>query len=127
MTFKVSFKVSFKSRLSRVQTTLKQRLRPEPIELELDVVEQLIVQHLLRVEQASFAELSDAVLAARSTADQQQVRLSLIRFESFRLVQRILHPELEPGKQMSFTLTADGRRLKRVIPDQPRSRIQTWL
>ncbi|MCY4618899.1 MAG: hypothetical protein OXD50_10200 [Chloroflexi bacterium] len=119
--------MSLKSRLSRVRTALKQRLRTDPIEIELDVVEQLIVQHLLLVEQASFAELSDAVLAARPTADQQQVRLSLIRFESFRLVQRILHPELEPGKQMSFTLTADGRRLKRVIPDQPRSRIQTWL
>ena len=123
----MTFKVSFKTRLSRVRAALKQRLRPDPIEVELDVVEQLIIQHLLRVEQASFAELADAVLGARPTADQQQVRLSLIRFESFRLVQRILHPELEPGKQMSFTLTADGRRLKRVIPDQPRSRIQTWL
>ncbi len=119
--------MSFKSRLDRIRETLTHRLRPDPIEIELDVVEQLVVQHLLLVEQASFAELVDAVLAARPTADQQQVRLSLIRFESFRLVQRILHPELEPGKQMSFTLTADGKRLKAVIPNQPRSRIQTWL
>ena len=109
--------------LSRV----KRRLRPEPIEIELDVVEQLIVQHLLRFEQASFDELVVTVLNARPTADQQQVRLSLIRFESFRLITRILHPELEAGQQMSFTLTADGRRLKAVIPEQPRSRIQTWL
>lgn len=105
----------------------KRRLRPEPIEIELDVVEQLIVQHLLRFEQASFDELVATVLNARPTADQQQVRLSLIRFESFRLITRILHPELEAGQQMSFTLTTDGRRLKAVIPDQPRSRIQTWL
>ena len=91
------------------------------------MVEQLIVQHLLRVEQASFEALVDAVLTARPTANQQQVRLSLIRFESMRLLQRLLHPELESGQQMSFTLTADGRRLKAVIPAAPRSRIQTWL
>lgn len=103
------------------------RLRAEPIEIELDVVEQLIVQHLLRVDQASFGNLVDAVLAARPTANQQQVRLSLIRFESFRLIQRILHPELDSGQQMSFTLTSDGRRLRAVIPAQPQSRIQTWL
>ena len=112
---------------SRLRTALKRRLRPEPIEIELDVVEQLIVQHLLLVEQASFDELVEAVLVSRPTADQQQVRLSLIRFESMRLAQRILHPELAPGHQMSFTLTADGRRLKAVIPAVPRSRIQTWL
>ncbi len=106
---------------------IKRKLRPEPIEVELDVVEQLIVQHLLLVEQASFDELVDAVLVARPTANQQQVRLSLIRFESFRLIQRILHPELEAGKQMSFSLTSDGLRLRAVIPDLPRSRIQTWL
>ncbi len=119
--------MSIRRRIATLGTTLKRRLRPEPIEIELDVVEQLVVQHLLLVEQASFDELVDAVLVARPTADQQQVRLSLIRFESFRLIQRILHPELEPGKQMSFTLTADGRRLKTVIPAVPRSRIQTWL
>ncbi|MCY3734594.1 MAG: hypothetical protein OXG42_09975 [Chloroflexi bacterium] len=119
--------MSFKSQLVKARAALKQRLRPEPIEIELDVVEQLIVQHLLLVEQASFDELVDAVLVSRPTANGQQVRLSLIRFESFRLINRILHPELEPGKQMSFTLTPDGRRLKTVIPAVPRSRIQTWL
>ncbi len=119
--------MSFASRLASLSASLKQRFRPEPIEIELDVVEQLIVQHLLLVEQASFDELSEAVLVARPTANQQQVRLSLIRFESFRLLQRILHPELEPGKQMSFRLSPDGQRLKAVIPAQPRSRIQTWL
>lgn len=119
--------MSIAARLTRLRAALKQRLRPESIEIELDVVEQLIVQHLLLVEQASFDELVDTVLNSRPTANQQQVRLSLIRFESMRLINRILHPELEPGKQMSFTLTADGRRLKAVIPAVPRSRIQTWL
>ena len=106
---------------------VRRRSRPEPIRIELDVVEQLIVQHLLRVEQASFEELVDTVVAERYTADAQQVRLSLIRFESFRLVQRLLHPELDPGRQMSFTLTADGRRLGKVIPAEPRSKLQTYL
>ncbi|MCY3569208.1 MAG: hypothetical protein OXH38_11305 [Chloroflexi bacterium] len=119
--------MTIRERLSKIRSLIKQRLRPEPIEIELDVVEQLIVQHLLLVEQASFEELVDAVLVSRPTANQQQVRLSLIRFESFRLINRILHPELEPGKQMSFTLTADGLRLRAVIPAVPRSRIQTWL
>ena len=106
---------------------LKRRLRPEPIRIELDVVEQLIVQHLLLVEQASFEELVEAVLAARSTANAQQVRLSLIRFESLRLATRLLHPELERGKRMSFVLTEDGKRLRQVIPPQPRSSLQTYL
>ena len=119
--------MSIRANVRKLGAVLKQRLRPEPIEIELDVVEQLIVQHLLLVEQASFDEIVDAVLVSRPTADQQQVRLSLIRFESMRLAQRILHPELEPGAQMSFTLTADGRRLNAVIPSVPRSRIQTWL
>lgn len=115
------------ARWQRLRERLKQRLRPEPIEIELDVVEQLIVQHLLRFEQATFDELTAAVLSGRPTADQQQVRLSLIRFESMRLLQRLLHPEMEAGKQMSFTLTADGRRLRKVIPAVPQSRLQTWL
>ena len=116
-------KATLRDRLAR----LKRRLRPEPIRIELDVVEQLIVQHLLLVEQASFEELVEAVLAARSTANAQQVRLSLIRFESLRLATRLLHPELERGKQMSFVLTEDGKRLHKVIPPQPRSSLQTYL
>lgn len=106
---------------------LRRRVRPEPIRIELDVVEQLIVQHLLLVEQASFEELVEAVLAVRSTANAQQVRLSLIRFESLRLATRLLHPELERGKQMSFVLTEDGKRLRQIIPAQPRSSLQTYL
>ena len=116
-------KATLQDRLVR----LKRRLRPEPIRIELDVVEQLIVQHLLLVEQASFEELVEAVLAIRSTANAQQVRLSLIRFESLRLATRLLHPELERGKQMSFVLTEDGKRLRKVIPAQPRSSLQTYL
>lgn len=106
---------------------IKRRVRPEPIRIELDVVEQLIIQHLLLVEQASFEDLTAAVLFARPTATAQQVRLSLIRFESLRLAARLLHPELERGKQMSFLLTADGRRLRQVIPPHPRSSLQTYL
>ncbi len=119
--------MTIKARLTSFRAALKRRLRPESIEIELDVVEQLIAQYLLLVEQASFDELADAVLVARPTANQQQVRLSLVRFESFRLIQRILHPDMEPDAQMSFRLTADGRRLKTVIPTQPHSRLQTWL
>ena len=113
----------------RIQALLA-RLRParrEPIEIELDVVEQLIVLHLLRVQQAPFDDLIEAVLAERPTANAQQVRLSLIRFESLRLATRLLHPEEEPGKQMSFTLTDDGRRLRKVIQAEPRSSLQTYL
>ena len=118
---------TLRRRWGQLRSWVKRRLRPEPIRIELDVVEQLIVQHLLLVEQASFEELVNAVLAARSTATQQQVRLSLIRFESLRLAARLLHPELEPGRQMSFVLTEDGKRLRQVIPAQPRSSLQTYL
>ena len=114
-------------RLRAGWTSLRRRLRPEPIRIELDVVEQLLVQHLLLVEQASYDELIKAVMFARPTATAQQVRLSLIRFESLRLATRLLHPEMERGKQMSFVLTADGRRLRKVIPAQPRSTLQTFL
>ena len=106
---------------------LRRRLRPEPIRIELDVVEQLIVRHLLLVEQASYDQLIEAVMFARPTATAQQVRLSLIRFESLRLATRLLHPEMERGKQMSFVLTPDGRRLQKVIPAEPRSSLQTFL
>lgn len=118
---------TLRRRWAQLRSWVRRRLRPEPIRIELDVVEQLIVQHLLLVEQASFEELVEAVLTARSTATQQQVRLSLIRFESLRLAARLLHPELEQGRQMSFVLTEDGKRLRQVIPAQPRSSLQTYL
>ena len=106
---------------------LRRRLDAEPIEIELDVVEQLVVLHLLRVGQATFDELAGAVLAARPTANEQQLRLSLIRFENFRLIRRVLHEDEDLTRPVAFALTRDGRRLRQVVPAEPNARIQTYL
>ena len=114
-------------RLRAVLAALDRRINPEPIEIELDVVEQLVVLHLLRVEEATFDELAGAVLASRPTANEQQLRLSLIRFENFRLIRRVLHEDEDLTRPVAFALTRDGRRLKRAVPAQPNARIQTFL
>lgn len=106
---------------------LRRRLDAEPIEIELDVVEQLVVLHLLRVERATFDELAGAVLASRPTANEQQLRLSLIRFENFRLIRRVLHEDEDLTRPAAFELTRDGRRLRQAVPAQPNARIQTYL
>lgn len=106
---------------------LRRRLDAEPIEIELDVVEQLAVLHLLRVDQATFDELAGAVLASRPTANEQQLRLSLIRFENFRLIRRVLHEGEDLTRPVAFALTRDGRRLRQAVPAHPNARIQTYL
>ena len=106
---------------------LDRRINPEPIEIELDVVEQLVVLHLLRSGEATFDELAQAVLAERPTANEQQLRLSLIRFENFRLIRRVLHEDEDLTRPVGFALTRDGRRLERAVPARPNARIQTFL
>lgn len=106
---------------------LDRRINPEPIEIELDVVEQLVVLHLLRSGEATFDDLTQAVLAERPTANEQQLRLSLIRFENFRLIRRVLHEDEDLTRPVRFALTRDGRRLERAVPARPNARIQTFL
>ena len=110
------------------------RLRPDRIEVELDVVEQLILVHLLRVDSAIMQDLRDAVLAARRTANAMQVRLSLVRLESLRLIERVpeglgegQRPDSGGSGGRRYRITRDGKRLRRVIPLDPRSAIQTHV
>lgn len=110
------------------------RLRPDRIEVELDVVEQLILVHLLRVDSAMMQDLRDGVLAGRRTANPMQVRLSLVRLESLRLIERVPdglgegeRPDSGGSGGRRYRITRDGKRLRRVIPLDPRSAIQTHV
>ena len=110
------------------------RLRPDRIEVELDVIEQLILVHLLRVDSAMMQDLRDGVLAGRRTANPMQVRLSLVRLESLRLIERVPDGQGEGERPDSggsggrrYQITRDGKRLRRVIPLDPRSAIQTHV
>jgi hypothetical protein len=119
--------------LARLRRAWK-RLRPDPIDVELDVVEQLIMVHLLRFGSGLQQDLRDHVLLSRRTANEMQVRLSLIRLESLRLIERDPEdPELGGGTARPgaggrrYRITRDGKRLRRVIPADPRSAIQTHV
>ncbi len=111
------------------------RRRRDPIDIELDVVEQIVLLHLLRFKAAYALDLRDEALAARSTAAEQQVRLSLIRLESLRLIQRdetvapelALEPGGKPDRGRRYVITPDGRRVARILPTPPTSSIQTRL
>ncbi|MXY79853.1 MAG: hypothetical protein F4Y94_09245 [Chloroflexi bacterium] len=110
------------------------RLRPDRIDVELDVVEQLILGHLLRFETGLQQDLRDTVLISRRTANEVQVRLSLIRLESLRLIEREPDdPEqidggVRPGAGgRRYRITRDGKRLRRVIPLEPGASIQTHV
>ena len=110
------------------------RLRPDRIDVELDVVEQLILGHLLRFETGLQQDLRDTVLISRRTANEMQVRLSLIRLESLRLIER---EHDEPAQDAGapppgaggrrYRITRDGKRLRRVIPLEPGASIQTHV
>ena len=65
---------------------LWRRLQPERIEIELDVVEQIMLNHLIRYGTAPALDLMQEVISTRPTANEQQVRLSLIRLDSLRLI-----------------------------------------
>jgi len=101
--------------------------RHEPINIELDVVEQWMLLHLLRFEQASTSDLREVVLTNRRTASEQQVRLSLIRLNSLRLIAMDTTPTLAPGQDRVYRITKDGKRLRVAIQVPPRSSIQTYL
>ena len=66
-------------------------------------------------------DLRDHVLAERPTANVQQVRLSLIRLESLRLLEGEERAEREAGSRVvsgggrRYRLTRDGARLRAVI------------
>lgn len=101
--------------------------RHEPINIELDVVEQWMLLHLLRFEQASASDLREVVLTNRRTASEQQVRLSLIRLNSLRLIAMDTTPTLDAGQDRVYRITKDGKRLRVAIQVPPRSSIQTYL
>ena len=103
------------------------RRKREPINIELDVVEQWMLLHLLRFERASSSDLRDVVLANRRTASEQQVRLSLIRLNSLRLIDMDTTPTLEAEQDRVYRITKDGKRLRVAIQKPPRSSIQTYL
>ncbi len=113
-------------RLARFHWPLR-LARHEPINIELDVVEQWMLLHLLRFEQASASDLRDVVLTNRRTASEQQVRLSLIRLNSLRLIAMDTTPTLESGQDRVYRITKDGKRLRVAIQVPPRSSIQTYL
>lgn len=112
---------------------LRKRLRPERIEVDLDVVEQLVLGHLIRFRTGLAQDLRDHVLEQRRTANAQQVRLSLIRLQSLRLIERFPDEgesdDTEPGSPWGerWRITRDGKRLRVVIPAQPRSAIRTHV
>ena len=114
-----------------VLTRLRKRLRRDRIEVDLDVVEQLVIGRLLRVKSALAQDLRDHVLAQRATANAQQVSLSLVRLQSLRLIQRVDpapgsdEPTDPPPNGRRYRITGDGKRLRVVIPAEPRSTIHT--
>ena len=88
--------------------------------------------HLLRFERASSSDLRDVVLTNRRTASEQQVRLSLIRLNSLRLIEMETAPMLPvpaggAGQDCMYRITKDGKRLRVAIQSPPRSSIQTFL
>ena len=89
------------------------------------------VRERLRLKTAMAQDLRDRVLADRPTANAQQVRLSLVRLASLRLLERKegAEPDAESrvtsGGGRRYRLTRDGARLRAVIPREPRSSIQT--
>ncbi|HJN91451.1 MAG TPA: hypothetical protein QGF05_01840 [Dehalococcoidia bacterium] len=107
---------------------LRRRVRPELIEIEIDVIDQIILKHLIRHQTAPALDLVQEVLMARRTANEQQVRLSLIRLESLRLIARDSAPQLEvDNRGREYAITSDGKRLRKVLQTVPTSRIQTYL
>ncbi len=114
--------------LSRLRQILSRLRRRDPIRIELDVVEQLILRHLIRFETAPALDLVTEVLNAQPEASNEQVQLSLTRLESLRLIERDATPQLEVDEGgRAYGITSDGKRLRRVLPAEPSARIQTFL
>lgn len=102
--------------------------RREPIQIELDAVEQVILHHLIRFGRAPALDLLQEAQDARPTANEQQVRLSLIRLESLRLIEREASAELTADQRgRGYAITADGKRLRKVLQPTPNARIQIYL
>ena len=106
---------------------LVRRERREPIQIEINVVEQIVLKHLIRFESAAALDLIQEAMSARATVTDDQVRLSLIRLESLRLIAREENEPAEDDRGRRYRVTPDGRRLKAVLQDEPTSRIQTYL
>ena len=104
------------------------RRQHERIEIELDVVEQILLNHLIRYGTAPALDLMQEVISTRPTANEEQVHLSLIRLDSLRLIAMDTMPELNAdGRGRRYTITKDGKRLRRVLQSSPDARIQTHL
>ena len=113
--------------LSRLRQWLSQLWHRDPIRIELDVVEQLILRHLIRFETAPASDLVTDALNARPEAS-EQVQLSLTRLESLRLIEREETAQLEVDEGgRAYAITSDGKRLRPVLQAEPKARIQTFL
>jgi hypothetical protein len=115
-------------RLSTLWRRWWTRRRHERIEIELDVVEQIMLNHLIRHGTAPALDLMQEVISTRPTANEEQVRLSLIRLNSLRLIAMDTTPELSSDDRgRRYAITKDGKRLRRVLQSSPDARIQTYL
>ena len=107
---------------------LWRRRRREPIQIELDVVEQIMLNYLIQYKTAPALDLMQEVIVARPTATEQQVRLSLIRLDSLRLIEMDTTPELSAdGRGRRYVITKDGKRLRGVLQHTPTARLQVYL
>ena len=68
---------------------LVRRERREPIQIEINVVEQIVLKHLIRFDSGAALDLIQEAMSSRATVTDDQVRLSLIRLESLRLIARV--------------------------------------
>ena len=117
--------------LQRFWQRLWRRRRPSPLRVELDVVEQWMLLVLFRSAEAPASVLAEEARTQRGTATEAQIRVALTRLESLGLTARGSRPA-GGGPDVattarSYRLTPRGRRLRRVVPAEPRSGLRVHL
>lgn len=118
--------------LQRLWQRLWRRLRPTPLRVELDVVEQWMLLLLFRSVEAPANVLAEEARTQRRTATEAQIRVALMRLESLGLTARVSRPagggpDVSTTAARFYRLTSRGRRLRRVVPAEPRSGLRVHL
>ncbi len=103
------------------------RLRKEtPPPVELNLVDQLALSFLLRFDTGKVDDVYANALAIRPLVTRAELVVSLRRLSEIGIIELLISVGGPPGERV-YKITKRGKKLRGIIPVEPRSAMDVWV